>query len=155
MATEIELKLQLSPKTAKALPNHRLLAKIESSKQQLLNTYFDTPALDQHGEQGHPAEQQQQARRPTLPHTRLVGTTPPRPLLPRLRRPRPRPRHALRRHHRPPPRTPRGTMSDTPTILAPAAWGADLAAAFAAAQAEMPDITKGRTANVGHYVPFS
>ena len=48
MATEIELKLQLSPKTAKALPNHRLLAKIESSKQQLLNTYFDTPALDLH-----------------------------------------------------------------------------------------------------------
>jgi hypothetical protein len=30
-------------------------------------------------------------------------------------------------------------------------WGADLAAAFAAAQAEMPDITKGRTANVGQY----
>ena len=48
MATEIELKLQLSPKTAKALPNHRLLAKIGSSKQQLLNTYFDTPALDLH-----------------------------------------------------------------------------------------------------------
>ena len=42
-------------------------------------------------------------------------------------------------------------MSDTPTILPPPAWGADLAAAFAAAQAEMPDITKGRTANVGQY----
>jgi triphosphatase len=48
MATEIELKLQLSPKTAKALPGHRLLTKITPTKQQLLNTYFDTPALDLH-----------------------------------------------------------------------------------------------------------
>lgn len=48
MATEIELKLQLSPKTAKALPNHPLLAKIPPHKQHLLNTYFDTPALDLH-----------------------------------------------------------------------------------------------------------
>lgn len=45
MATEIELKLQLSPKTAKALPNHPLLSKISSHKIRLLNTYFDTPAL--------------------------------------------------------------------------------------------------------------
>jgi len=48
MATEIELKLQLSPKTAKVLPNHPLLAHITPVKQALLNTYFDTPALDLH-----------------------------------------------------------------------------------------------------------
>jgi triphosphatase len=48
MATEIELKLQLSPKTAKALPGHPLLAEITSQKIRLLNTYFDTPALDLH-----------------------------------------------------------------------------------------------------------
>lgn len=48
MATEIELKLQLSSKTAKALPGHRLLTKITPTKQRLLNTYFDTPALDLH-----------------------------------------------------------------------------------------------------------
>ena len=35
-----------------------------------------------------------------------------------------------------------------PLAIDPPKWGADLAAAFAAAQAEMPDITKGRTANV-------
>lgn len=38
-----------------------------------------------------------------------------------------------------------------PLTIDPPKWGADLAAAFAAAQAEMPDITKGRTANVGQY----
>ena len=48
MATEIELKLQLSPKTAKALPGHPLLAEISSQKIRLLNTYFDTPALGLH-----------------------------------------------------------------------------------------------------------
>lgn len=39
-------------------------------------------------------------------------------------------------------------MIEPPT---PPAWGPELAAAFAAAQGEMPDITKGRTANVGTY----
>jgi inorganic triphosphatase YgiF len=48
MATEIELKLQLNPKTAKALPGHPLLAEISSQKQRLLNTYFDTPELGLH-----------------------------------------------------------------------------------------------------------
>lgn len=33
----------------------------------------------------------------------------------------------------------------------PIRWGADLATAFATAQAAWPDITKGRTANVGQY----
>lgn len=42
-------------------------------------------------------------------------------------------------------------MTDLPLTIDPPKWGADLAAAFAAAQAEMPDITKGRTANVGQY----
>ena len=42
-------------------------------------------------------------------------------------------------------------MTDMYQPESPPRWGADLAAAFAAAQAEMPDITKGRTANVGTY----
>lgn len=48
MAIEIELKLRLSPKTAKTLHEHPLLCKIESQKLKLLNTYFDTPGLDLH-----------------------------------------------------------------------------------------------------------
>lgn len=48
MAIEIELKLQLCPKTAKQLHEHPLLANIPSQKQKLLNTYFDTPALELH-----------------------------------------------------------------------------------------------------------
>lgn len=44
--TEIELKLQLSPKAAGKLARHPLLANIASHKQQLLNTYFDTPELN-------------------------------------------------------------------------------------------------------------
>lgn len=48
MAIEIELKLQLCPKTVKVLHEHPLLSKLESQKIKLLNTYFDTPALDLH-----------------------------------------------------------------------------------------------------------
>jgi len=48
MSTEIELKLQLSPKAARKLADHPLLANIQSQKQHLLNTYFDTPALELH-----------------------------------------------------------------------------------------------------------
>ena len=48
MSTEIELKLQLSPKAARKLADHPLLAAIASQKQHLLNTYFDTPSLELH-----------------------------------------------------------------------------------------------------------
>ena len=48
MATEIELKLQLTPQAARQLPLHPLLARIEAQKQHLLNTYYDTPALELH-----------------------------------------------------------------------------------------------------------
>ena len=48
MSTEIELKLQLSPKAARKLADHPLLAVIASQKQHLLNTYFDTPSLELH-----------------------------------------------------------------------------------------------------------
>jgi inorganic triphosphatase YgiF len=48
MSTEIELKLQLTPKAARKLAEHPLLAAIQSQKQHLLNTYFDTPALELH-----------------------------------------------------------------------------------------------------------
>ncbi len=48
MSIEIELKLQLSPKTAKKLPAHPLLADIPFQKQHLLNTYYDTPQLELH-----------------------------------------------------------------------------------------------------------
>ena len=48
MATEIELKLQLSPKAARNLCSHPLLEGIPSQKQHLLNTYFDTPTLELH-----------------------------------------------------------------------------------------------------------
>lgn len=48
MAIEIELKLQLNAKTAKALLKHPLLAKITGQKLRLLNTYYDTPTLALH-----------------------------------------------------------------------------------------------------------
>lgn len=46
MSTEIELKLQLSPKAARKLAEHPLLATIQPQKLHLLNTYFDTPTLE-------------------------------------------------------------------------------------------------------------
>ncbi|HLO61513.1 MAG TPA: CYTH and CHAD domain-containing protein [Azonexus sp.] len=48
MSTEIELKLQLSPKAASKLAKHPLLANIPTQRQHLLNTYFDTPKLELH-----------------------------------------------------------------------------------------------------------
>lgn len=45
MATEIELKLRLDPKTVRKLLAHPLLTGTPSSKQHLLNTYYDTPEL--------------------------------------------------------------------------------------------------------------
>lgn len=48
MATEIELKLQLTPLAARQLPSHPLLADIKPQKLHLLNTYYDTPALELH-----------------------------------------------------------------------------------------------------------
>lgn len=48
MSIEIELKLQLSPKAAKKLAGHPLLASIPAQAQHLLNTYYDTPQLDLH-----------------------------------------------------------------------------------------------------------
>ena len=48
MSTEIELKLQLTPKMAKKLASHPLLANIEPQKLGLLNTYYDTPQLELH-----------------------------------------------------------------------------------------------------------
>ena len=48
MSTEIELKLQLSPKAARQLAGHPLLADLPSQRQRLLNTYFDTPELELH-----------------------------------------------------------------------------------------------------------
>lgn len=48
MSTEIELKLQLSPKAASKLAKHPLLANIPSQRLRLLNTYFDTPKLELH-----------------------------------------------------------------------------------------------------------
>src|SRR5574343_1800582 len=48
MSTEIELKLQLSPKAARQLAKHPLLANIPSQRQHLLNTYYDTPKLELH-----------------------------------------------------------------------------------------------------------
>ncbi|MGE5470255.1 MAG: CHAD domain-containing protein [Bacteroidota bacterium] len=48
MSTEIELKLQLSPKAARKLAGHPLLAKIAPQKLRLLNTYYDTPKLTLH-----------------------------------------------------------------------------------------------------------
>ncbi len=48
MSVEIELKLQLTPKTARKLAGHPLLASIVPQKQRLLNTYYDTPKLELH-----------------------------------------------------------------------------------------------------------
>ena len=48
MATEIELKLQLTPQVARQLPSHPLLAGIKTQRQHLLNTYYDTPGLELH-----------------------------------------------------------------------------------------------------------
>ena len=48
MATEIELKLQLTPQTARKLAAHPLLAGIRPQRQHLLNTYYDTPELELH-----------------------------------------------------------------------------------------------------------
>lgn len=45
MATEIELKLTLSPKEARALPEHPLIAGQPAKRRRLLNTYYDTPDL--------------------------------------------------------------------------------------------------------------
>jgi len=48
MSTEIELKLQLSPKAARKLAAHPLLTGLETQRQHLLNTYYDTPELELH-----------------------------------------------------------------------------------------------------------
>lgn len=48
MSTEIELKLELTPKAASKLARHPLLAELASQKLQLLNTYYDTPSLELH-----------------------------------------------------------------------------------------------------------
>ncbi|UCV29296.1 CYTH and CHAD domain-containing protein [Ferribacterium limneticum] len=48
MSTEIELKLQLSPKAARKLASHPLLEGIPTQRQHLLNTYYDTPKLELH-----------------------------------------------------------------------------------------------------------
>lgn len=48
MATEIELKLSLTPKAIKRLTAHPLLKGLSPQKQRLLNTYYDTPALELH-----------------------------------------------------------------------------------------------------------
>jgi len=48
MSTEIELKLQLTPKAARKLAAHPLLASITPQKQRLLNTYYDTAKLELH-----------------------------------------------------------------------------------------------------------
>lgn len=48
MSTEIELKLDLTPKAARKLQAHPLLAGQETQKQHLLNTYYDTPELELH-----------------------------------------------------------------------------------------------------------
>lgn len=45
MATEIELKLALTPATARALERHSLLVGITPTSHRLLNTYYDTPDL--------------------------------------------------------------------------------------------------------------
>ena len=48
MSTEIELKLDLTPQTARQLPAHPLLAALRPQRQHLLNTYYDTPDLALH-----------------------------------------------------------------------------------------------------------
>lgn len=46
MATELELKLAIAPADAAALKRHPLLAALRPTRRRMLNTYFDTPALD-------------------------------------------------------------------------------------------------------------
>lgn len=48
MSTEIELKLDLTPKAAGKLARHPLLAGLTTQKLQLLNTYYDTARLELH-----------------------------------------------------------------------------------------------------------
>ena len=48
MSIEIELKLELSPKSARKLAAHPLLAGLSPQKLRLLNTYYDTPKLELH-----------------------------------------------------------------------------------------------------------
>lgn len=48
MSTEIELKLELTPKAADQLVRHPLLAGLATQKLQLLNTYYDTAELELH-----------------------------------------------------------------------------------------------------------
>src|SRR5574343_1500687 len=48
MSTEIELKLQISAKAARKLRKHPLLSGLTPQKLYLLNTYYDTPALELH-----------------------------------------------------------------------------------------------------------
>jgi len=48
MSTEIELKLQISAKAARKLREHPLLSGLTPQKLYLLNTYYDTPALELH-----------------------------------------------------------------------------------------------------------
>lgn len=48
MSIEIELKLQISPKTAKKIASHPLLSTLKPQKLRLLNTYYDTPGLELH-----------------------------------------------------------------------------------------------------------
>lgn len=48
MSTEIELKLDLTPKAANKLARHPLLAGLAPQKLQLLNTYYDTAKLELH-----------------------------------------------------------------------------------------------------------
>lgn len=50
MGTEIELKLQLSPKIAKKIATHPLLKALPSETVRLLNTYYDTPSLELHNQ---------------------------------------------------------------------------------------------------------
>ena len=48
MSKEIELKLQLSPKSSRKLAAHPALAAVKPQKLRLLNTYYDTPELTLH-----------------------------------------------------------------------------------------------------------
>ena len=48
MSIEIELKLQINPKTAKKIASHPLLKSLKPQKIRLLNTYFDTTGLELH-----------------------------------------------------------------------------------------------------------
>lgn len=50
MSIEIELKLQINPKTARKITEHPLLSALQPQKLRLLNTYFDTPELELHNQ---------------------------------------------------------------------------------------------------------